>query len=142
MPLPELKADTRKSSEFVAVRNLGYAVSVRRAPAAAVSATPPASPISSTMTSEDVHRPRSSALARIHTLVTSLGPHHGRRLQPGCDAAWYRGEEIGYHDGRGNRQEDCDDRDDGIGNDTQAAREHGPPQPSCHDTEWQAHHQG
>src|SRR5919201_230535 len=92
---PEFDADTRKSSDRAACRNRGYAVSVRRAPAAAVSATPPAMPISTTMSNEDVHRPRSSALARIQMAVTSLAPHDRRRLQAGRDPPGEEGEEVG-----------------------------------------------
>src|SRR2546423_3737958 len=102
------------SSALLAEMSRSYAVSVRRAPAAAAMTTPPITPTMTASARTDASRDRSSPLARIQMAVTSLAPQDRGRFQPGCDASGDDRQEVRNEDRRRDGEEHGHHRHDGF----------------------------
>src|SRR5207237_808750 len=124
-----------------AFNSRGYAVSVRRAPAAAAMTTPPITPTISASDTTAPIRARSSERARIQTAFTSLTPQHDGWTDATRDASRKECNEICECDRRGDHDED-EDRHDRLGDDPEAIREEAPSPSPRHDTEGHAHDEG
>src|SRR5919204_4915595 len=144
-PLPRDfgKCGTATSQALLHCKNLGYAVSVRRAPDAIAITAPPKMPSISVSDSHALHRALSSARARNSAAVMydSFRPQDPGGLQPGGDPAGNDGQEVGHQNGHRDGDQDRDDRDRRGGDDPEPLGEHVPSPPAADDPERNPHHQ-
>src|SRR5438876_1022964 len=90
--------------EPVATTNRSYALSVRRAAAAAAITTPPTKPTITPSVTTAPHPCRSSDRARIQIALISFCPQNGGGPKSPGDACGKRRDQVGEHDRRGDQE--------------------------------------